>query len=158
MKLTKIYISPESNYWKHKVGTPGSAPTHEPETVEVHEGRGLVGDRFYDFKNDYAGQVSFMSQDALDSMFDELGTNADYSVFRRNLIVAGIDPLSLIGKKFRVGEVEFEGCKDCTPCPWMDFAAGDGTFKWLSDNSKGGLRAKVTKSGHIKLGDELVII
>jgi hypothetical protein len=88
-QLTNIYISPESNYWKHKMGTPGTAPTHEPETIEVHAGRGLVGDRFYDYKENYNGQVS---------------------------------------------------------------------FKWLKDNVKGGLRAKALTSGHIKLGDSIVII
>lgn len=156
-KLSKIYISPESNYWKHKKNKPGQAPTHTPDSVECHEGQGLVGDRFYDFKKEYGGQVSFISEDALNEMSSVTGHTADPVVFRRNLLVSGIDPLSLIGKKFSVGEVYFEGHSDCTPCAWMDFAAGEGTYKWLNENNKGGLRAKIIKSGTLNVGDELKI-
>lgn len=157
-QLTKIYISPESNYWKHKKGEPGTAPTHTPDSVECHEGQGLVGDRFYEFKKNYGGQVSIMSEDALKEMSASTGHKADSSVFRRNLLVSGIDPLTLIGKQFSIGEVHFEGHSDCTPCAWMDFAAGEGTYAWLNENNKGGLRAKIIKSGSIKLGDELKVL
>lgn len=153
--LKNIYISPESNYWKHKKDSPGTAPTHMPDSIECHEGKGLVGDRFYEFKKDYGGQVSIMSEDALLELRNHTGVEADFKVFRRNLIISGIDPLSLIGKKFSIGEVLFEGSSDCTPCSWMDFAAGEGSYQWLSENQKGGLRAKILKSGIIRLGDQV---
>lgn len=156
--LTKIYISPESNYWKHKKGNPGTAATLTPESVECHEGQGLVGDRFYDFKKDYGGQVSLMSEDALNEMSEATGHKADFSLFRRNLIVSGLDPLTLIGKQFKIGDVLFEGSSDCTPCAWMDSMVGEGTYAWLDENNKGGLRAKILSTGTIKLGDTLTVI
>ncbi|MFT6070773.1 MAG: MOSC domain-containing protein YiiM [Bacteriovoracaceae bacterium] len=156
--LKKIYISPESNYWKHKKGKPGPAPTFSPHEVECHEGRGLVGDRFYDFKKEYGGQVSLMSEDALNELSSVTGVKVDFEVFRRNLIVSEIDPLELIGKKFSIGTVEFEGSSDCFPCAWMDTAAGEGSFKWLKENQKGGLRALITKSGIIRTGDQLKLL
>jgi MOSC domain-containing protein YiiM len=156
--LRKIYISPESNYWKHKKGEPGLAPTLSPDVAECHAGSGLVGDRFYDFKKKYGGQVSFMSEDALVDLSSATGHKADFEVFRRNLIVSGIDPLSLIGKKFTLGEVLFEGSSDCFPCAWMDTAAGEGSFAWLKKNQKGGLRAMIIKSGIIKLGDKIELL
>ena len=153
MKLEKIYISAGSNFWGRTLENVGTTPTESLQSVECHEGRGLVGDRYYDFKKEYGGQVSIMSEDALLQMSSELGHSADYGVFRRNLIVSGIDPLELVGKRFCIGEVEFEGSSDCTPCSWMDYAAGDGTYAWLHKNQKGGLRAKVLNNGTINIGD-----
>jgi MOSC domain-containing protein YiiM len=157
MKLKKIYISAAKNFWGRQPNEPGTAPTHSPESIECHKGRGVVGDRYYDFKKEYGGQVSIMSEEALLKMRAELGHSADFAVFRRNLIVSGIDPLCLIGEKFSIGEVEFEGNSDCNPCAWMDFAAGDGTYAWLEKNRKGGLRAKVLNNGTLKVGDQLKV-
>ncbi len=156
--LKKIYISPESNYWKHKKGEPGPAPTFSPLEAECHEGSGLVGDRFYDFKKEYGGQVSLMSEEALLELSSVTGVKADFEVFRRNLIISKIDPLELIGKKFSIGEAEFEGSSDCFPCAWMDTAAGAGSFKWLKENQKGGLRALITKSGIIRISDQIKLL
>ena len=157
MKLKNIYISASSNFWGRKPEDAGTTPTQSPKSVECHQGRGLVGDRYYDFKNEYGGQVSIMSEDALLALRAELGHTADFSVFRRNLIVSGIDPLTLVGKKFSIGPVEFEGSSDCTPCAWMDFAAGDGTHAWLDNNAKGGLRAKILNTGTLTVGDPLKV-
>lgn len=156
--LTHIFISPESNYWSHKMGEPGSAPTHKPESVECHQNKGIVGDRFYNFKADYKGQVSLMEAKALSDLAEKLKINElDESVFRRNFIVTDVELLPLIGKTFRIGEVQFEGMVDCAPCPWMDMAAGEGAFAWLKENQKGGLRAKVLSSGVVRLGDKLIL-
>lgn len=153
--LKKIYISPESNYWKHKKGEPGPAPTFSPLEIECHEGRGLVGDRFYDFKKEYGGQVSLMSEEALTELSSVTGQRVDFKVFRRNLIISELDPYELIGKKFKIGSVLLEGKSDCFPCAWMDTAAGEGSFSWLKENKKGGLRAAILESGIIKLGDKI---
>ncbi|MGB0638842.1 MAG: MOSC domain-containing protein [Myxococcota bacterium] len=157
MKLKNIYISASSNFWGRKPGDAGTAPTQHPKSVECHQGRGLVGDRYYDFKTEYGGQVSIMSEDALLELRHTLGREVDFSVFRRNLIVSGIDPLVLVGKKFSIGSVQFEGSSDCTPCEWMDFAAGEGTYAWLDNNNKGGLRAKILNNGTITIGDQLKV-
>lgn len=156
--IKNIFISSESNYWKHPKGQPGSAPTSTPDEAQCHAGKGLLGDRFYEYKDNYGGQVSFMNEDALLELRKITGVEADFSVFRRNIIISQIDPLTLIGKRFCIGEVEFEGSSDCTPCAWMDYAAGEGAFRWLKENNKGGLRAKIVKSGTIHVGDELKII
>lgn len=156
--LKNIYISPKSNYWKHKKGEPGSAPTLSPLEVECHQGSGLVGDRFYDFKDQYGGQVSLMSEVALKELSSVTGQKVDFEVFRRNLIISEIDPYELIGKKFTIGSALFEGKSDCFPCAWMDTAAGIGSFSWLKENKKGGLRASILKSGTIRLGDKIEIL
>ncbi|MBT3979937.1 MAG: molybdenum cofactor biosysynthesis protein [Bacteriovoracaceae bacterium] len=156
--IHEIFISPSSNYWSHKVGTPGKAPTHTPQEIEAHAGAGLVGDRFYEFKENYQGQVSFMELEALEELKKMGGSEVSNSVFRRNIIISGVDPLILIGKEFKIGTAKFKGCVDCTPCAWMDFAAGDGAFNWLNENNKGGLRAQILESGTMKIGDSLTIL
>ena len=157
VKVTNIYISPESNYWSHPPGKPGNAPTHQPETVNCHAGKGIEGDRFYDYKENYKGQITFMSKDALEELRDSNGGDFGYEVFRRNVILEGIDPLTLVGKKFKIGQAVFEGMCDCDPCSWMDTAAGKGSFKWLYQNKKGGLRARILETGTLSIGDVLEI-
>jgi MOSC domain-containing protein YiiM len=39
----------------------------------------------------------------------------------------------------------------------MDFAAGDGTYAWLDNNNKGGLRAKILNNGTLTVGDQLKV-
>ena len=86
-----------------------------------------------------------------------LGKEFDYKIYRRNIFVTGIDPFELIGKKFKVNDVEFLGVEDCAPCRWMEETIGSGTYDWMSKNKSGGLRAKVLNSGLIKLNDIIVL-
>ncbi len=157
MKLENIYISAQSNYWSHPKGEPGSAATLTPSSVDCVAGSGLVGDRFFNFKENYKGQVTLISKDNLDRLQEFLKLEFDPQVLRRNLLVSGIDPLSLIGKQFQVGEMLFEGKVDCTPCFWMDLVIGEGAYQWLQEHNAGGLRAAVINSGTIQCGDLLKI-
>jgi MOSC domain-containing protein YiiM len=71
--------------------------------------------------------------------------NKTPAVLRRNLIVSGADLNALVGKQFRLQEVEFEGVEQCRPCEWMDLAFGPGAEQWLK--GRGGLRARVLSDG-----------
>ena len=156
--VESIFISASSNYWSHPKGNPGIAPTEPKNVVECVAGKGIKGDRFFDFKENYVGQITFMDGDALREFQKIIKQNFNFDLFRRNVILSGIDPLSLEGKKFRIGEVIFEGICDCTPCQWMDEMIAPGTLKWLAQNKKGGLRAKIIQSGPLKINDKLTVI
>ncbi len=121
----------------------------ECEEVECVAGRGIVGDRFFDFKPDYSGQITFFGEEVYEALCREftLG-NPGPSGFRRNVITRGVDLNTLIGKEFELGGVCFRGMKECAPCYWMDraFVAGAETFL----KGRGGLRAVILSSGKLR--------
>ena len=56
----------------------------------------------------------------------------------------------LIGKRFTIGEVEFEGSEEAKPCYWMNRACAPGVEEFL--RGKGGLRARIRRSGTQRCG------
>ncbi len=151
MQLTvrAIYISPEHNYFGHYGKAPGEAPLVEVPEVEVVTGRGIVGDRFFDYKQDYKGQVTFFSQEVYESVASQFEvTDLGPGVFRRNIVVSGVDLNTLIGKEFTVQGVQFRGMAECSPCEWMNLAFAPGAEAALK--GRGGLRAQVLTDGVLR--------
>lgn len=122
------------------------------DSVDCEEGRGLVGDRYFDYEDNYKGQVSLISTEAIEAVEAELGIKVeDRSKFRRNLVVSGVDLNALVGRDFKVGEVTLRGTEQCRPCFWMDEAVGEGVFAALAD--RGGLRCRILSSGTLTRGE-----
>jgi MOSC domain-containing protein YiiM len=128
------------------------------ERVECVAGKGLVGDRYYEHPNGHDGQVTFFNAEVVRAAREHFELpEFSPSVFRRNVIVEGVDLNSLVGREFILGEVTFFGTEKCTPCYWMDQALVPGTEHLLQD--RGGLRAAILTSGTLRLGPvELVIV
>lgn len=70
---------------------------------------------------------------------------------RRNLLVSNINLFSLIGHRFRVGEVLLEGTCIVDPCKNMEQAMGEGTYAAMMGH--GGIGARIIEGGQIHLGD-----
>jgi MOSC domain-containing protein YiiM len=77
--------------------------------------------------------------------------------FRRNLVTEGVRLNDLVGKTFKIGQVECRGIELCEPCKVMarHFPA---TSLSQSDiirafTDKGGIRVEVLGDGVVKLGD-----
>jgi len=152
MIIEQIFISPGHNYFGHHVKPPDEFPLVGVEQVECVAGHGVRGDRFFDYRDDYKGQITFFSSE----VFAELTrafclTNKSAGALRRNVIVAGIDLNGLIGTDFVLQGVQFLGTAECKPCYWMDTAVAPGTEKFLT--GRGGLRAKILTNGMIGLGE-----
>ena len=144
-----IFVSPEHNYFGHHEQPPGEAPAVAVAEVECVAGRGLVGDRFFDFKADYRGQVTFFSAEIHERLCDQFQIHdRGPGVFRRNIIVRGVDLNTLIGQEFTVQGVKFLGVCECSPCHWMDQAFAPGAEEAL--HGQGGLRAKIVKGGTLR--------
>ncbi len=121
------------------------------ESVECVAGRGLVGDRYFDFKEDYKGQVSLIAAEAIEEMEQGLGIEVkDRSAFRRNLIVRGLDLNALVGQDFKLGGVVLAGVEQCKPCFWMNEAIGEGAYDALAN--RGGLRCRIVSNGVLSRG------
>ena len=151
IQVERIFISPGHNFFGHQGKEPGTYPTVEVAEVECVAGRGLVGDRFFNFKENYKGQVTFFSADVFDDICRQLGVNGKLAgVTRRNVITRGVDLNTLVGKQFAVQGVLFEGVSECTPCHWMNDAIAPGAESALQ--GRGGLRARILSGGKLRAG------
>ena len=129
---------------------PNQHPTIELQQVECVAGRGLRGDRFFDFKENYKGQATFFAQEVYETLCRESGVNGKPpSVFRRNVITAGVDLNSLVGAEFEIQGVRFRGTAECSPCHWMNQAFADGAERFL--HARGGLRAVILTDGILRV-------
>lgn len=145
MRIHHIFISPGHNFFGRHGQQAGENEIIEVDAVACVAGKGLEGDRFFDYKPDYKGQVTFFSMEIHQRLQQQLGREYPPSAYRRNLLVSGVDLNELIGKEFEVGGVRFLGICEASPCYWMDQAIAEGTEEAMKGN--GGLRAKVLSDG-----------
>lgn len=146
MKVHHIYLSPKHNF----VGRWGKAPAGqemvEVESVVCEAGRGLKGDRYHDHRPNYKGQATFFSIEVFREMGQRWPTlSLAPSAVRRNIVVSGVDLNGLIGQRFEVQGLRFEGSEACDPCDWMDLAVGQGARAFLE--GRGGLRCRILSDG-----------
>lgn len=148
-RIRHIFISPGHNYFGHHGQPAGENVIVEVDSVECVAGRGLRGDRFFDFKEDYKGQVTLFAWETFDALRQTQGKpELTPSVLRRNVVVEGLDLDALIGKQFSLQGVTLEGTGECKPCYWMDQAVGSGAEDWLK--GRGGLRCKIVTDGVLR--------
>lgn len=122
------------------------------DTIECVAGRGIHGDRYFDYKPDFKGQITFFDWAIYERVRTQLSLDSFCpSLFRRNVLIAGLDLNALIGQRFSLQGIEFEGSEECAPCYWMDEAIAPGAEALLK--GFGGLRARILTSGHLHLGD-----
>jgi len=125
------------------------------DVVEAVAEVGLVGDH-------YAGkggkrQVTLIQAEHIKSIASFLGkTEIDPKLTRRNIVVAGINLLSLKGKRFRVGQAVLEYSGECHPCSRMETNFGMGGYNAMRGH--GGITAKVIQGGTIRPGDPIAQI
>jgi MOSC domain-containing protein YiiM len=81
------------------------------------------------------------------------GVEITPSEARRNLVVRGVSLDDLIGRRFRVGEVECFGQRRCEPCAHLERLTRPGVLRGLVH--RGGLRADVLSDGEIRVGDRV---
>jgi MOSC domain len=72
---------------------------------------------------------------------------------RRNIVTRGIRLNELVGRRFRVGEVECYGDRLCDPCMHLEHLTGV-TVSALTN--LGGLRADILTDGDVRVGDPVV--
>jgi molybdopterin-guanine dinucleotide biosynthesis protein A len=151
-ELLEIWISEGNDFrGRHEKGRLSHEIRSVPE-VECVAGMGLRGDRYFGFKEDFKGQVTFFDAAAVQGVREEFNLpDLPSSVFRRNLIVSGVRLGDWVGKKFRFQDIEFEGTEECKPCYWMDDVAAPGAEEFMKKNFRGGLRARIITSGTLKV-------
>ena len=120
----------------------------EVAAMECLAGRGIRGDRYFDFKSDYKGQITFFSLEVFHNLCAALGIrNCSPGVARRNVITRGVDLNKFIATEFEIQGVRFYGSEESAPCYWMDRAFAAGAQAFLKGN--GGLRARILTNGKL---------
>lgn len=152
MIIRQIFISAGHNYFGHHGRAPDDFPLVEVQQIECVAGHGIRGDRFYDYRDDYKGQVTFFSLEVFDRLAAHFDlTDKSAGALRRNVIVSGANLNDLIGEEFFIQGVRLLGTAHCKPCYWMNDAVAPGAEEFLHGN--GGLRAKILTDGIISVGD-----
>lgn len=70
---------------------------------------------------------------------------------RRNVVVSGINLLTLKNAKVRVGEALIEIVGPCAPCSRMEEVIGPGGYAAMRGH--GGMTARILEGGAIRVGD-----
>lgn len=151
MRIRHIFISPGHNFVGHHGRPPSEYPTLDVREARLIEGRGIEGDRYLDFKDDYKGQVTFFAWEVYERMLEKFSVSGKGpEVFRRNIITEGADLNALIGAEFEVQGIRFLGTQECAPCQWMNTVFTEGAEDALKGH--GGLRAKILNDGLLRVG------
>jgi MOSC domain-containing protein YiiM len=149
VEVCHLYISPGHNFVGHYGREPDTHAMIEVPEIQCVAGRGIAGDRYFDFKNDYKGQITFFSLEVFDELCAALQLEAaSPALARRNVITRGIDLNELIGQDFELQRVGFHGIEECRPCYWMNRAIALGAEEFLK--GRGGLRAKILCDGTLR--------
>ena len=150
VEIVHLYTSPAHNYVGHHGKAPDEYPVSEVDSIECVAGHGIRGDRYFDYRDSYKGQITFFSEEVYQALCDELYLHdKPASAARRNVITRGVDLSALIGSEFEVQSVRFRGTEECRPCYWMDQAFAPGAEKFLK--GRGGLRATILTDGTLRV-------
>jgi MOSC domain-containing protein YiiM len=143
-RVEAIFVAPEKG-----------VPPAPVERVRALAGRGLEGDRYFapDGHADPGRALTLIQLEALEAMAEEHGIRLAPGASRRQLQTRGIDLNALIGKRFRVGEVECLGVELCEPCRHLESLTQPGVIKGLVH--RGGLNAALLSDGEIAVGDAI---
>ena len=135
MRVEAIHLGPD------KVGelsTVGSA--------QAVAGKGLEGDRHFKENGAKPGQALTLVEAA---EVERVGLSAGAT--RRQLTVSGTGLNDLVGKRFKVGDVECYGVELCEPCEHLESMTRPGIIKELVHRA--GLNADILTDGTIAVGD-----
>src|SRR5207302_6398736 len=126
------------------------------QRVQARAGRGLEGNRYYWSGGDAppGRAVTLVAVEAMDAVASEGDVSIEPAATRRNVLTRGIDINELVGKRFRIGDVECEGVELCEPCSHLQSLTKDGVIKGLTH--RGGLNADILSDGEISIGDAVV--
>lgn len=146
MRVENLFISPGHNFFGHHGQPAGEHSMVAVEKIECVPGCGIRGDRFFEYKENYKGQITFFAMEVLEDLRRDLKLSRVQPQFtRRNAFVRGLDLNSFIGREFQIQDLSFEGVEECKPCHWMNSALGPGAEEWL--RGQAGLRCRILVGG-----------
>jgi MOSC domain-containing protein YiiM len=131
------------------LGKPREPALWAVENVRAVAGKGLEGDRHFHDDGAPPGQaLTLVAAEAVEDVGLAPGET------RRQVTVRDVDVNGLVGKRFRVGEVECFGVELCEPCRHLEQMTRPGIIKELTHRA--GINADILSGGVIRVGDPVV--
>ena len=143
-RVEAIYVAPVKGDFPHAV-----------DRVDAHAGKGLVGNRYYFEDGAPAGNaLTLIEAEAVEAFTNESGISLSPQESRRNIETRGIDLNALVGRRFRVGNVECLGIELCEPCSHLAAMTHREVLRGMVHRA--GLNADILTDGEIAVGDPVV--
>ena len=130
------------------VGPEEGGALESVDSVRAFAGKGLEGDRNFHAGGAKPGQALTLVEA---ENVEDVGLSEGAT--RRQLTVRGVRLNDLVGKTFRVGEVECYGVELCEPCAHLESLTRPGIIKDLAHRA--GINADILTDGVIRVGDEV---
>ena len=121
------------------------------ESVRAFAGKGLEGDRHFHEPGARAGQALTLVEA---EVVEEVGLRPGET--RRQVTVRGVRLNDLVGRQFRVGEVDCLGVELCEPCAHLESMTRPGIIKELAHRA--GINADILTDGVIRVGDQITLL
>jgi MOSC domain-containing protein YiiM len=142
-RVEGIFLSPQKGELPHPV-----------ESAEAVAGTGLRGNRYFREGSAPEQHLTLIEAEQLEWLRAEHGMGVGAAISGRNVLVRGIGLNDLVGKRFRVGDVECRGVMLCEPCKTFEGRTHPGLIKAFVHRA--GLNAELVTSGTIAVGDDVV--
>ena len=131
------------------VGPGEPQPLHTVDSVVAVAGKGIEGDRHYRGDGAKPGQaLTLVEAENVEAVGLPAGAT------RRQVTTRGVRLNDLVGRRFRVGDVECYGVELCEPCAHLQEMTRPGIIKDLAHRS--GINADILVGGVIRVGDAIV--
>ena len=129
------------------LGEPESPRLRSVDSVRAVAGKGLDGDRryFYDGGAEPGRALTLVEAENVEAVGLAPGET------RWQVTTRGVRLNDLVGKRFRVGEVECYGVELCEPCTHLQSMTRPGIIKELTHRA--GINADILTDGTIAVGD-----
>lgn len=140
--IVGLYVAPQAG-----------APVQSRDWVDLVAGLGAAGDRYTLGLGHWSDprwpdqEVTLVAAEVAAALGIEPGQ------LRRNIVTRDVDLAALAGRRFSAGTADLEGVRPCDPCPYLDTLTRPGIAQALA--GRGGLRARVLRSGRVSLGDPI---
>jgi MOSC domain-containing protein YiiM len=144
------------------IANAATSPMVGLERVQALAGVGLEGDRYATAAGTWSPNppadrdITLIEAEVLEDLAATDGIVLAVGESRRNVTTRGIRLNDLVGRRFRVGDVECEGTRLCEPCQHLTDFLGKPILRPLVHRA--GLRAKILTSGEIAVGAAVVAL
>jgi MOSC domain-containing protein YiiM len=144
------------------IATAAGTPMLPLDRVRAFANVGLEGDRYATRAGTWSDDprvdrdITLIEAEVIEDLAATDGIVLGPGESRRNVTTRGIRLNDLVGRRFRVGDVECEGTRLCEPCQYLTDTLGKPILKPLAHRA--GLRAKILSDGDIAVGAPVVVL
>ena len=134
------------------VAAEAEGPLQRVQAARALPGRGVEGDRYAVGRGTFSGggrgyELTLIEAETLDEL------RLPWEQARRNVVTRGVSLNPLVGRRFRIGQVECVGRRLAEPCAHVENVSKVRLLRRLVH--RGGLRADILVGGKIEVGAEV---